>query len=94
MRSRCAGSTCRPSSWSTRASRRRSPRISSKRRSLGVEGATIFYRRRVQDMPIAFPKDNTPEQIKRTELVREKMVKILAEKYLLRVKDCHIPVRR
>jgi NADPH-dependent glutamate synthase beta subunit-like oxidoreductase len=59
---------------------------------LGIEGATIFYRRRIQDMPIAFPKDNTPEQIKRTELVREKMVKILGEKYLLRVKDCHIPV--
>jgi len=59
---------------------------------LGITGATIYYRRRVQDMPIAFPKDSTPEQIKRTELVREKMVKILAEKYLLRVKDCHIPV--
>jgi len=63
-----------------------------KAEELGVEGATIFYRRRVQDMPIAFPKDNTPEQIKRTELVREKMVKILGEKYLLRVNDCHIPV--
>ncbi|HET8931944.1 MAG TPA: hypothetical protein VFN67_00820 [Polyangiales bacterium] len=59
---------------------------------LGIAGATIFYRRRVQDMPIAFPKDNSPEQIKRTEIVREKMVKILADKYLLRVKDCHIPV--
>jgi ferredoxin--NADP+ reductase len=59
---------------------------------LGIEGATIYYRRRVQDMPIAFPKDSSPEQIKRTELVREKMVKILGEKYLLRVKDCHIPV--
>lgn len=59
---------------------------------LGISGATIFYRRRIQDMPIAFPKDNSPEQIKRTEIVREKMVKILAEKYLLRVKDCHIPV--
>jgi hypothetical protein len=59
---------------------------------LGITGATIFYRRRVQDMPIAFPKDDSPEQIKRTEIVREKMVKILADKYLLRVKDCHIPV--
>jgi NADPH-dependent glutamate synthase beta subunit-like oxidoreductase len=59
---------------------------------LGIEGATIYYRRRIQDMPIAFPKDNSPEQIKRTELVREKMVKILADKYLLRVQDCHIPV--
>jgi ferredoxin/flavodoxin---NADP+ reductase len=59
---------------------------------LGITPATIFYRRRVQDMPIAFPKDDSPEQKQRTELVREKMVKILADKYLLRVKDCHIPV--
>jgi ferredoxin/flavodoxin---NADP+ reductase len=59
---------------------------------LDVHGATIYYRRRIQDMPIAFPKDNTPDQLERTELVREKMVKILAEKYLLRVVDCHSPV--
>jgi len=59
---------------------------------LGVEGATIYYRRRVQDMPIAFPKDGSVEQLQKTERVREKMVQILAQKYLLRVKDCHIPV--
>lgn len=59
---------------------------------LGVEGATIYYRRRIQDMPIAFAKDDSPEQLKRAEQVREKMVKILADKFLLKVKDCHIPV--
>ena len=60
--------------------------------ALGIDGATIYYRRRVQDMPIAFPKDASPEQREKTERVREKMVQILAQKYLLRVKDCHIPV--
>jgi ferredoxin/flavodoxin---NADP+ reductase len=60
--------------------------------ALGIEGATIYYRRRVQDMPIAFPKDDSPEQLEKTSRVREKMVQILAQKYLLRVKDCHIPV--
>jgi len=59
---------------------------------LGVEGATLYYRRRVQDMPIAFAKDSSPEQAQKTERVREKMVQILEQKFLLRVKDCHIPV--
>ena len=59
---------------------------------LGIDGATLYYRRRVQDMPIAFPKDGSPAQAEKTERIREKMVQILAQKYLLRVKDCHIPV--
>jgi ferredoxin--NADP+ reductase len=59
---------------------------------LGIRGATIYYRRRRRDMPIAFPKDNTPEQIAKTEAVREKMVDILAQKYLIRVEECHIPI--
>jgi ferredoxin--NADP+ reductase len=59
---------------------------------LGIKGATLYYRRRVRDMPIAFPKDESPEQRAKTELVREKMVGILAQKYLVRVRDCHAPV--
>jgi NADPH-dependent glutamate synthase beta subunit-like oxidoreductase len=56
---------------------------------LGIQGATLYYRRRVRDMPIAFPKDESPEQRAKTEVVREKMVNILAQKYLVRVADCH-----
>jgi hypothetical protein len=59
------------------------------RAELGIQGATLYYRRRVRDMPIAFPKDETPEQKAKTEVVREKMVGILAQKYLVRVRDCH-----
>jgi ferredoxin--NADP+ reductase len=59
---------------------------------LGIEGATIYYRRRVRDMPIAFPRDDSPAQLAKTELVREKMVQILAQKYLVRVEECHIPL--
>jgi len=59
---------------------------------LGIAGATLYYRRRVRDMPIAFPRDQTPEQRAKTELVREKMVGILAQKYLVRVRDCHAAV--
>jgi NADPH-dependent glutamate synthase beta subunit-like oxidoreductase len=59
---------------------------------LGIRGATIYYRRRRKDMPIAFAKDDSPEQVQKTEIVREKMVQILAQKYLIRVEECHIPV--
>lgn len=61
--------------------------------SLGVRGCTLYYRRRVRDMPLAFAKQNaTPEQITKTEGVREKMVGILAEKFRVRVRDCEVPV--
>ncbi|HKU39663.1 MAG TPA: hypothetical protein VJR89_15995 [Polyangiales bacterium] len=59
---------------------------------LGIRGGTLYYRRRVRDMPIAFPRDDSPEQRAKTEVVREKMVGILAQKYLVRVRDCHAPV--
>lgn len=59
---------------------------------LGIKGATLYYRRRVRDMPVAFPKDDSPEQRAKTETVREKMIGILAQKYLVRVRDCHAPV--
>ncbi len=61
--------------------------------SLGVKGCTLYYRRRIRDMPLAFPKENaTPEQIAKTEGVREKMVGILETKFRVRVKDQHVPV--
>ena len=59
---------------------------------LGIVGATIYYRRRVRDMPIAFARDDSPAQLAKTEGVREKMVQILAQKYLVRVEELHIPL--
>jgi ferredoxin/flavodoxin---NADP+ reductase len=56
--------------------------------SLGVQGCLLIYRRREQDMPLAQPPDNaTPEQIARTEGVRQKMLRLAREKYLFRVQD-------
>jgi ferredoxin--NADP+ reductase len=61
--------------------------------TLGVRGCTLYYRRRVKDMPLAFPRPGaTPEQVTKTENVREKMVGILAEKFRVRVRDCELPV--
>src|SRR5258707_3830759 len=55
---------------------------------LGVKGCLLIYRRREQDMPLAQPPDNaTPEQIAKTEQVRQKMLRIARDKYLFRTQD-------
>src|SRR6266436_1692107 len=55
---------------------------------LGVKGCLLIYRRREQDMPLAQPPENaTPEQIAKTELVRQKMLRLAQEKYLFRFQD-------
>lgn len=53
---------------------------------LGVKGCLLVYRRREQDMPLAQPPENaTPEQIAKTESVRQKLLRIAREKFLFRV---------
>src|SRR5579864_1137107 len=55
---------------------------------LGVKGCLLIYRRREQDMPLAQPPDNaTPDQIAKTEIVRQKMLRIARDRYLFRVQD-------
>ena len=55
---------------------------------LGVRGCLLIYRRRRQDMPVAQPPDNaTPDQIAKTELIRQKMLRLAQAKYLFRVQD-------
>src|SRR6202048_71846 len=54
----------------------------------GVKGCLLIYRRREQDMPLAQPPENaTPEQIAKTEQVRQKMLRIARDKYLFRFQD-------
>jgi ferredoxin/flavodoxin---NADP+ reductase len=56
--------------------------------SLGVKGCLLIYRRREQDMPLAQPPDNaTPDQIAKTEMVRQKMLRLARDRYLFRVQD-------
>ncbi len=55
---------------------------------LGVKGCLLIYRRREQDMPLAQPPENaTPEQIAKTEAIRQKMLRLAREKYLFRIQD-------
>ena len=56
--------------------------------SLGVKGCLLIYRRREQDMPLAQPPENaTPEQIAKTEQVRQKMIRLARDRYLFRFQD-------
>jgi ferredoxin/flavodoxin---NADP+ reductase len=55
---------------------------------LGVKGCLLIYRRREQDMPLAQPPDNaTPEQTAKTEMVRQKMLRLARDKFLFRFQD-------
>ena len=55
---------------------------------LGVKGCLLIYRRREQDMPLAQPPDNaTPDQIAKTEMVRQKMLRLARDRYLFRFQD-------
>jgi NADPH-dependent glutamate synthase beta subunit-like oxidoreductase len=55
---------------------------------LGIKGCLLIYRRRQQDMPLAQPPENaTPDQIAKTEMVRQKMLRLAQDKYLFRVQD-------
>lgn len=60
---------------------------------LGVEGCTLFYRRRIADMPLAQPPlDATPEQIEKTILARGKLLSIVQEKLRFNVRECTMPI--
>ncbi len=53
-----------------------------------MKGCLLIYRRREQDMPLAQPPDNaTPEQIAKTEKVRQKVLRLAREKFLFRFQD-------
>ncbi|HTW24208.1 MAG TPA: FAD-dependent oxidoreductase [Candidatus Baltobacteraceae bacterium] len=60
---------------------------------LGVKGCLLVYRRREQDMPLAQPPDYaTPDQIAKTEMVRQKMLKLARDRYLFRFQERRIPL--
>lgn len=59
---------------------------------LGVKGCLLVYRRREQDMPLAqAPENPTPDQIAKTEQVRQKVLRLARDKYLFRFQDRRLP---
>ena len=60
---------------------------------LGVKGCILYYRRRVEDMPLQEPPDNaTPEQMAKTGTVRRKLLQNFLDKYLFTFHERHAPV--
>jgi NADPH-dependent glutamate synthase beta subunit-like oxidoreductase len=59
---------------------------------LGLQGCTVYYRRRIKDMPLYQPASETPEDLEKAERVREKILRNYISKYLFKVEWCHMPV--
>ncbi|RLD20048.1 MAG: hypothetical protein DRI69_07110, partial [Bacteroidetes bacterium] len=59
---------------------------------LGIEGCTLYYRRRIQDMPLSPFPVTSPETLAKAEMVRTKVLNNYATKYLFKVEPLHVPV--
>jgi NADPH-dependent glutamate synthase beta subunit-like oxidoreductase len=59
---------------------------------LGLKGCTLYYRRRIKDMPLAqLPRDATPERIEKVYQAREKILRNFQNKYPFRFQECRVP---
>jgi len=60
---------------------------------LAIKGCTLYYRRRLEDMPLAeMPADATPEQHAKIESVRRRILEKAKRKYLFSVDPLWTPV--
>lgn len=61
--------------------------------ALGLTGATLFYRRRLEDMPLVeVPEDADATRRSKFEGVRRRIIEKAAQKYLFRVQPQRLPV--
>lgn len=51
--------------------------------SLGIHGATLYYRRSMEEMPVATADDPTPEQLAKLKVARVKIMERVMRKYLV-----------
>jgi ferredoxin--NADP+ reductase len=59
---------------------------------LGLEGCTLFYRRRAEDMPLVEPPENaTPERLEKVLKSRARLLEKAMEKYLFKVETLAAP---
>ncbi|MCB0685122.1 MAG: hypothetical protein KDC53_01320 [Saprospiraceae bacterium] len=59
---------------------------------LGIEGCTLYYRRRIKDMPLSPGSPSTPEEIAKAEMVREKILNNYQSKYLFNIEPNQVPI--
>ena len=60
--------------------------------ALGIEGCTLYYRRRAIDMPLSPIATDTPENLLKAQTVRQKILDNYQKKYLFKFEECCIPV--
>ena len=61
--------------------------------ALGVEDCRLYYRRRAVDMPLAAePENATQAQIDKVQVVRQKILSKVLEKFRVSFFECHLPV--
>lgn len=60
--------------------------------AIGMEGSILVYRRRMEDMPLATPRDDSDEALVRAQNARVKIMKRVMQKYLVRFEGCLSPV--
>jgi len=61
---------------------------------LGLKGCTLFYRRRAIDMPLSPLATDTPENLAKAQVVRQKILDNFRKKYLFKFEPCSIPVEK
>jgi len=59
---------------------------------LGIKGCTIYYRRRIKDMPLSTQATDTPAALLKAQAIQEKILKNYQSKYLFNIQPCNIPV--
>jgi hypothetical protein len=61
-------------------------------KELGLNGCTLFYRKRIEDMPLApLPTGTSFEKREAIYRTRKKILKNFQEKFLFNIEACHIP---
>ncbi len=59
---------------------------------LGLLGCTLYYRRRIMDMPLVqLPPDASSSTKKKVYQTREKILNNFNEKYLFKIQECRVP---
>jgi ferredoxin/flavodoxin---NADP+ reductase len=59
---------------------------------LGVQGCTLYYRRRMEDMPLASADDPTPEQMAKLQAARVKIMERVMRKYFVKFEPLCLPI--
>ena len=62
--------------------------------NLGLQGCTLFYRRRAKDMPLSSAPVTSSEQLAKAQAVRQKILDNFLRKYLFKFEPCWSPVEK